>query len=82
MNSKKLDCSKSSRGEKPKDPKKNQNKQDTAMVGVGMKKTMKSGCWSKKPDQKAIYISSPAQQPYRKGPIRSKTTQGYNKNQC
>ena len=48
------------------------------MVSVGMKKAMKSGYWSKKPGQKAIYISSPARQPYRKGPVRSKTNKGYN----
>ena len=55
---------------KTKESKKSQNKQDTSMVSVGMKKAMKSEYWSKKPSQKAIFISSPTRQPYRKGPIR------------
>ena len=49
------------------------------MVSVGMKKAMKSGYWSKKPGQKARYISLPARQPFRKGPIRSKTINNCNK---
>ena len=48
------------------------------MVSVGMKKTMKSGYWSKKPGQKAMHISLPARQPYRKGPVKSKTGKAYN----
>ena len=43
MNHKRLDYCKSSRNEESKDDKNNQNKQDTALVSVGMKKTMKSG---------------------------------------
>ena len=40
---------------------------------------MKSGYWSKKPGQRARYISLPARQPFRKGPTRSKTINGYNR---
>ena len=35
---------------KPKDVKKSHYKQNVAMVSVGMKKAIKSGYWSKKPD--------------------------------
>ena len=77
MNNKKLNYSNSSKGKK-KDMKKIQNNQDKTMVSVGMKKAMKAGYWSKKPGQKFIFIYSPARQPYRKGPVRSKTTKGYN----
>ena len=78
MNHKRLDYCKSSKIEEPKDIKNSQNKQDTALVSVGMKKIMKSGYWSKKPGQKAMHISLPARQSYRKGPVRSKTTKCYN----
>ena len=73
MNHMRLDYCNSSKNEESKDDKNSQNNQDTAMVSVGMKKALKSGCWSKKSDQKATYISLPAIQPYRKYPIRSKT---------
>ena len=55
------------------------DKKNTAMVSVGMNKTMKCGYWSKKPGQKAKYLSLPARQPSRKGPIRSKIRKTYNK---
>ena len=74
MNHKRLDYYKSSKSEENKYINICQNKQDKAMVSVGMKKAMKSGYWSKKPGQKARYISLPARQPCRKGSIRSKTS--------
>ena len=43
-----------------------------------MKKTMKSGYWSKKSGQKAMHISLPARQPFRKGPVKSKIGKSYN----
>ena len=46
---------------------------NVAMVNVGTKKVMKPGYWSKKPGQKAVFISSPARQPRRKDPVRLKT---------
>ena len=55
------------------------DKKDTALVSVGMNKTMKCGYWSKKPGQKAKYLSLPARKPSRKGPIRSKIRKTYNK---
>ena len=61
---------------RPKDKKKGQNKEELAMVNVGKKKPMKSEYWSKKPDQKAVFVSSP--QSTREGPIRSKTVQCHN----
>ena len=48
------------------------------MVSVGLKKTMESGYWSKKPGQKAVHISLLARKPYRKGPVKSKTGKAYN----
>ena len=57
MNHKKSDCNISPKDEKSEDYEKTYHKQDTALVSVGMNKTMKSGYWSKKPDQKARYIS-------------------------
>ena len=63
--------------EYPKQVKKSQKKKETAMVSVGMNRSMKSGYWSKKPGQKAVFISLPARQPNRKGLFRSKTTKGY-----
>ena len=65
MNHKRSDCSMNFKDEKSKYAKKDKNKQDTALVSVGMRKSMKSGYWSKKPGQKARYISLPARQPYR-----------------
>lgn len=78
MNQKELDYTKNSKGENPNDRKKSQNKKDVVMVNVGMKKAMKPEHWSKKPGQKAIFISSLAGQPSRKGSVRSKTVKGYN----
>ena len=43
MNHKRSDCSMNFKDGKSKDAKKDQNKQDTALVSVGMKKSMKSG---------------------------------------
>ena len=72
MNHKRLDYCKSSRNEESEDDNNDQNKQGTVLVSVGMKKTMKSGY------QKAKHIFLPARQPYRKGPVKSKTGKAYN----
>ena len=77
-NHKILDYCKSSINEESKDDKNSQNKQDTALVSVGIKKTMKSEYWPKKPGQKAMHLSLPAKKAYRKGPIKSKTGKAYN----
>ena len=79
MNHKKLDSKISSKDKFKKYDEKTHDKKDTALVSVGMNKTMKCGYWSKKPGQKARYLSLPARQPFRKGPIRSKTTSNCNK---
>ena len=79
MNHKKSDCNISSKDGNSEDDGKTNHKQDTALVSVGMNKTMKCGYWSKKPGQKARYLSLPARQPFRKGPIRSKSTRNYDK---
>ena len=79
MNHKKPDSNISSKDKFKKYDEKTHHKQDTALVSVGMNKTMKCGYWSKKPGQKAKYLSLPARQPSRKGPIRSKIRKTYNK---
>ena len=79
MNHKKPDSNISSKNKCKKYNAKTHHKQDTALVSVGMNKTMKCEYWSKKPGQKARYISLPARQPFRKGPTRSKTINGYNR---
>ena len=57
---------------KSKNSKEDQNKENVAMVSVGMKKQIKSGYWSKKPGMKAVFVSPPARQPARKRPIMSR----------
>ena len=47
-------------------------KEETAMVNVGLRIPMKSGYWSKKPGEKAVFVSPPAKQLARKGPSKSR----------
>ena len=42
------------------------------MVGVGRMRTMRSGFWSKRLGRKATFISKPAREPVRRGPVKSK----------
>ena len=56
--------------EYPKQAKKSHKLKETAMISVGMNRSMKSGYWSKKPGQKAMFISVLARQPNRKGPVK------------
>ena len=79
MNHKKSDGKINSKDKFKNSDEKTCHKQDAALVSVGMNKTMKSGYWSKKPGQKAKYLSLPARQPFRKGPIRSKIRKTFNK---